>query len=399
MIANATRYIQRKGFKFIKIELEGQLDRSGCNHGNGHVCTRCDGTGIYRLDNCTCNDGYVTCPREYNDSYDDIEDCQNFIESYISKKANRLRVFGNFYNDGSVDSEYTFTLPCTTEGIKCAIEYIKAFKELGEAVGSGVKVSGAGMHIALLNDPAGSYESDGDHHNSLNYAYLSNFISQMKKLLPSLYFLGTCNAKTRPLEYRMPQVADEKYSAINCSNGVLEYRVFDPCYDRPEALLDYVEVIAKSLKFYAAMPILNLSKRLDFKIGYGNHIARMFMSPEQLEYLNETLPYLKPENKTIQQLKRERNFHLSIEKLKKLEQKKRARLLEEWTEYAKRFDELKGVENEAIADKFRDNFLGSIPSPEYIDHEIRQNFGSLQNQNNYIESKLNNQALEISVTI
>lgn len=454
-LLRALRNIRSKGFGFIKIELEGQLDREGCRNCN-HTCKKCKGTGIRNLQACTvegCNDGYLTCPRVGTRTWSE-NDCSQYMLSHLTTSERNKIIFSRFYDDRSVDSEYTFTVPLTIKGINVATKLITTFRELGDEIGSGINVAGAGMHIALLNDPAGNYEpssdddyshehddecydfddcdcpaecehgyevhqaacniwdntycgevegaSDSSDQNHLDPVKLIIFKQAMSKLLPALYFLATPSAKARPLEYRTPQISDTKYSAISTRGGrVLEYRVFETCYQRPEMLLDYVQVIAKTLEFYANELPSGLPRRhLEFKIGYGGHLARMYMTVEQLKWLEKTLKYLKPENKTVDQLKHERHFTLTVEKLQQIEYRKDQQYLSEWHEYTARHKYLLVSERHAVVKRFADEYLDSTPSEAYIKRQVEQRIRPVADTaEKFIQHKKSQQSFESSVTI
>ena len=143
----------------------------------------------------------------------------------------------------------------------------EAFKVFGLKASKGnVNVQGSGMHIAVLPEGcAGKYPVRSIR---LDTAGLRNFQTEMTKLLPALYFVGTAGHRSRAMTYRTPRIShDSKYSAVYTQNGtIFEYRVFETCYDRPEAVYEYIQVISNSLKFYAN-PNLKV-KALGKKFGF-----------------------------------------------------------------------------------------------------------------------------------
>lgn len=347
----AIRYIKRKGFTHIKVELEAQLDRNDseedeycdqCDDGrieceHDTTCQNCMGTGdaneiiegVETTVPCDqCDHGYLECEDSHicancdGDGYVrsgsggmSDEYCQMAILNHISTEAREALTYGTFYNDGSVDSEYTFTLPI--EAAKYIPEYIKAFRALGNETGH-FNTDRAGMHMALMMD--GYYQYGGCPNFELDRAKLANFQREMKKLMPALFFLASANHKSRELGYRKPYVREgEKYSAINIFKGGMEYRVFETCYDNPNMVLQFVEVMAKTLKFYGTTTIkrqvftqFNFPETRSSKAAY---VSRFFSTPEQVEALDRGLEYLKPDGVSIQTLKAQRHFKPNYNKL------------------------------------------------------------------------------------
>lgn len=259
----------------------------------------------------------------------DEDDCEQWIEDHVSDEAKKALVYGRFYDDGSVDSEFTFTVPIDNPYV--VIEYINAFKELSHEAGNGLQVDGAGMHIAILNSKDGNYSNrqNSDDGNKLSPKRTANFAASMTSLLPALYFLGTSDARSRGLGFREPVVCKNnysrgKYQAISHMSQVFEYRVFDTCYDKPEAFLDYLCVIAKSLQFYkltkVTMPFFGKIGQLVFP-DEGYHLSRFYQSIKHLEALNLGLAILKPDHKSIEQLKKERSFDIDDKKLAEADKK------------------------------------------------------------------------------
>lgn len=346
--------IKNSGYKgtAIKIELEAQLSRNST--GSNEYCDSCDGNGAYDCGNCDgngcsqCNEGTVDCSDcDGSGMYDQSshgsqseEACHQFILNNVSKTARNKLVFSRFYYDGSVDSELTFTL--MIEDVKYAIEFVEAFKKLGDYVGNGLDTSGAGMHIAILNSKNGYYSHRGGrrHDGRIDFAKFANFAKSMNHLMPALFFLGSCDSQSRDLHFRMPACRTDKYNAVHGTpSGALEFRVFETCYQRPEALFDFVCVIAKCLKFYA-------SKQVKFawfgKVGNvsfkdtNRHLDRFYQCPEAIKALDLGLQVLKPDHKTITELKKERNFKLTLPKVINYEKKLELRWRVEFSEYKER---------------------------------------------------------------
>lgn len=336
----------------IKIELEGNLDRHegseccggdglvpcpdcdaygrvecpDCNDQNSTDCPECRGRGEVECEECD-GESQIECEECDGNNYREAEDCEEFILGRVSPEARNALTFSYFYYDGSVDSEFTFTLPIdATEYIP---EFIEAFNALGEAVGNGISIGGAGMHTSIME--GGRYRPhDGpfvwEEHK------IDNFIRQNKKLLPALYFLAANKPTTRPMEYRPPQVGEGR-GAIAVYRNCIEYRIFDPCYDKPEYIFDIVEIIEKTLRFYDNPNKRIRGKRMRFRFYENNDsLQRFYQDAEQLEYAEKMLKHLKPDNKNLRDLKRERGFNLTVNKLKQ-------RLEQEYTEYRQEFEE------------------------------------------------------------
>lgn len=365
-LQKSIRAIKNAGFSHIKLELEAQLDRdegeSECWEcdGRGEVsCSQCDGEGAVEeqqyvgrdwrtnwveCDECdgqgerSCSDCYGHGTVEGSSNYGDEGTCDQFIRDYVSKEAREALVYGDFYNDGSVDSEYTFTIPI--EKSQYLVEYINAFSALADEIGNGIDVDGSGMHISVI--PA---ESEGRYpvrNFEMPEEKLDNFQNEVTKLLPALFFLASNSHRSRNLGYRMPRVSNEdKYSAIYTHGGTcFEYRLFETCYERPEAIFDYIAVVANTLKFYAnpALRVKTLGKRFGFSDGY--ELSRFYDTPEQLRVLTSQISTIKPENKTIRQLMSERGV---VGTLKELRQKQASRVVRLRGDYL----EMRKMQNEA----------------------------------------------------
>lgn len=265
--------------------------------------------------------------------------CKAYMLSNVSAEARESLVYSKFYNDGSVDSEFTFTLPI--DKARLVPEFIVAFKKLALSMGK-LDVEGSGMHIAILNSPTGNYPDT----NTLSSDCLRNFRATLNRLMPSLFFLASAGEQSRPLHFRYPSVSSEKYSAVNTGNGVLEYRVFETCYDRPEAFLDFLCVIANTLQFYKPEPTT-----FDFfgKIGElrmpeeGYDLTRFYSTSKHIDALEAGVNVLKPLHKTYDQLKLERKFSVDKGYLRRKQEEIEQRIEREWQELADRLpDELKG---------------------------------------------------------
>jgi hypothetical protein len=249
----------------------------------------------------------------------------------VSREAKEALVYGQFYNDGSVDSEFTGTIG--VENIEYVVEYIKAFEALADDIGNGMGTSNAGMHLAFLNSPDGTYPR----HCTLDSTKTRNFKKSVEKLLPALYFMGTANSETRGMGYRNAQISDEKYSAISYGSNVLEYRLFDTCYGNAEAVLDFFIVMARTLRFYSDTYIEPAIKfRGDLGITEGDcNIQSLYYSATHIDVLEQALREVRPTYKTIAQLKKERGFTVTKAELRKQEREKATEARNRYAEYKK----------------------------------------------------------------
>lgn len=355
-LLDAIQRIKDAGFTHLKVELEahiGRGDEAYCDDcdGNGYMeCEECNGEGVTseyerigienrevwaECDTCV-GEGSYSCERCEGEGYryrlNEDEDCKDFIFNEVSQEAREALNFSKFYEDGSVDSEFTFTLPI--EKCEYVLEYINAFKALADEC-NGLDTEGAGMHISVLRSSHYCSNYGCDRCGSLEGNRLRNFTNQMNKLLPALFFLASANSDSRELGYRFPRISnDDKYSAIYTVGGrCFEFRVFETCYYNPEAFLDFVEVIANCLKFYANpnLTVEELGREFGFKYGYGT--SRFFDTPEQLQILSAQVKHLKPKGKSFKKLKQERGMPFTIKSLKAKEREKIMELRKEYEKY------------------------------------------------------------------
>lgn len=411
-IIDAVNKLKNGEFKAtaIKVELEAQLDRGrddddcsycgegyqDCNECSGgdyccddcdesgvvevdgaeEACDRCSGAGRIQCDDCD-GSGRVECGECDGDwqgeggGYGSDNKCHDFIlerlvplglaeerpEGEYYEYADKYRpvlplVFSKFYNDGSVDSEHTFTLMLDNpENIFLLPKILEAFTELHEEINGDteMRVEGAGMHIALLNDPNGYYcpsrETATRNMEADIISTFYNYQSSMQMLLPAMFFLGSSNERSRRLNFRAPRVerGDEgngKYYAINFAYGALEFRLFETCYDNPEAILDMVCVISNSMKYWRKKFIPFRMKGVT-RVYFGNDkdmtLKRFYMHRETLEVLNGGLRILKPSYYTIKQIKEQRNFHVTKATVESSIKKQKKEVELEYKEYEQRF--------------------------------------------------------------
>ncbi len=316
------------------------------------------------------------------------DECSEFMLSHVSREAREALIFHLFYPDGSVGSEFTFTLPLNKAAY--AVEFIQAFKELAEHIGAGMDTDGAGMHLAILNSSAGQYPEG----NSLELTHRAHFERAMRHFLPALYFLGSTSFKSRGLNFRYPRISDTKFSAINYGQSIFEYRFFETCYERPEAVLDDLCVIAKTLEYYTDNPkwpaFFNKIGHLGMRDGLGVH--RFFYTEKHLKALDAGLEYIKPDHKTITQLKRERNFTVTADRLKRNDMKFDVKTEQEWRSYKLRTSR----EKDALQKKLRSAYQKQVKihGRGYVENEwgtlaayIRNRLPKNESLKRYVDTK------------
>lgn len=335
-------------------------------------CEDCSGSGYVPCDECgegrnTCNE----CDGDWqgNESnFGSDEYCHDFILERLVKHglaelipegenysyANKYRpvlplVFSKFYNDGSVDSEHTFTLllddPTVIEKLPV---FLDIFKELASEVNNSFDTRGAGMHIALLNTKDGWYCADSYssmHTQNTQIDEFNNFSKSMKMLLPALFFLGSANEMSRGLRFRLPRVEQygyegSKYHAINYGHGAIEFRLFETCYDNTSIILDNVVVIANSMKYWRKKYKKFVMKGIT-SVYFGNDkdntLKRFYTERNHIEVLNGGLRILKPAYYTITELKKQRNFYITKATIDSSDKKRIKEVGLEYKEYEQRF--------------------------------------------------------------
>lgn len=335
--------------------------------GDGHnQCNDCFGTG--NADCEECDGGHVDCVECGGDEtesrdWGDTNVCHDFVleqlvdcglaepiptgEDYDYADTYRPKfplVFSMFYDDHSVDSELTFTLALTDpEAVFLLPKVIDAFKALGEAVGGNMDTQGAGMHMALLNDPDCEYPTG---YRSGDRGRFVNFRRSMQLLLPALYFLGSANETSRGLSYRQPMIEEEgfngtKYFAINYTGGAVEFRIFDTCYDTPEAILDNLVVMGNCMKFwrseYKNPKLDKITTRTVFGNDSNHELSRFYVAVEHVDLLNKGLQLLKPSYYAIGELKAQRKFKVTKRTVGSVINKRRKEATAEYKEYEQRF--------------------------------------------------------------
>jgi len=360
-LKQTVKEIEEAGFSYIKVELEAQLRRPyDSEDGEYQTCEDCDGEGSHACEDCD-SEGYIeveltrpdgstsdvteeiTCDecsgsgnhecsecegsgevyRESSgDDFGSVEHCQEFIESHISPEAKAAIIYGRFYNDGSVDSEYTFTIHA--KDAHFLPEIVDSFNALAKEVGNGMDVDGAGMHIAVLPT-----ESNGTYpvrNFALDDTKLTNFRTEVTKLLPALFIAATSGNFTRALNYRHPKIDFDKYSAIHIVDGrCLEFRLFETCYQRPEAIFEYLETIARTLEYYKdpTKKVEAMGKEFVFYDREG--IRGFTATPDQVRIIKKQLKMVVGKGVTLKSFTKTRELDLSVQSRNKDFSKKLAR--------------------------------------------------------------------------
>lgn len=347
-LKSTVKAIEEAGFGYIKVELEAQLQRpydddyhyetcEECSGDGYNSCEDCDGEGYEEVeltrpdgstsdmteevtcDSCAgsgthdCNycDGEGEVERQgENESYSNVEHCQEFIENSISEEARKAIIYGRFYNDGSVDSEYTFTIKA--QDAHFLPEIINSFNLLAAEVGNGMDVDGAGMHVAVL-----PIESNGVYpvrNTELNPEKLQNFKTEVTKLLPALFIAATSGNFTRALNYRHPKIDYDKYSAIHIVDGrCLEYRLFETCYQRPDAIFEYLETIARTLEYYKDPSKKVATQGKEFVFYDREGINGFTATPDQVRIIKKQLKMVIGKATTIKSFQERRELQLSVQ--------------------------------------------------------------------------------------
>jgi hypothetical protein len=317
-----------------------------------------------------------TTHREWSDTR-----CINFLiqalEKYGLSDGSNWKspiTYGRVYYDGSVDTEFTFTLLLNKpENIFLLPKIIEAYNALC-AHFKMQEVTGAGMHTALLNDPNGGYRRYS-RVPAEQVKCFNNFNKSMQLLLPSLYFLATPDERSRSLSPRIPTLAQttadhgsEKYYAVSYQGGALEFRIFDTCYQQPLAILDNVVVIANCMQFWATTYIDSGMTSICQSTTFGSRqtlsykLERLYTTPEHFDLLDKGLEILKPAYYTIEQLKKQRNFNIKKEHVVNVEARLRREAEAEYAEYLERFKWNEKTKYQQYATALQSEYAKHYPS-------------------------------------
>lgn len=349
-IKSVVEAIKDAGFGYVKVELEAQLGRpydsdegeyetcDDCNGNGNRECEECDGEGYNEVE-LTRPDGStsditeeVTCEHCYGDGHIDcsncdgegevyveseggdfgsVEHCEDFIMEQLSDEAKDALIYKKFYNDGSVDSEFTFTIP--VEKVNVLPEIIDTFNKLALEVGNGMDVDGAGMHVAVLPiESNGRYPVPSSF--EMPYEKLQNFKTEVTKLLPALFIAATSGNFTRGLNYRHPKIDTDKYSAIHLvNNRCFEYRLFETCYQRPEAIFEYLETIARTLEYYKDPSKKVATQGKEFVFYDREGVKGFTATPDQVRIIKKQMKMVIGKNTTIKSFIQAREIDLSVQ--------------------------------------------------------------------------------------
>lgn len=414
-VLTAVEEMKAAGVSGIKLELEASTGRTSmgrpdscgdCDEDYEIRCETCDSSGALTCpvcdgDNDDCEDcddyGEVQCQDCDGRGYTDCE-CQNepdrvdwtsetqclrWILNRVAEKTNTTvngdvndysmnnpfdwMRYAKFYNDGSVDSEITFTVKLDNpENIFYVQSVVETFKELGYAIGERFVTTGAGMHTAVLFSPDASYPSTGN----IDVEKRRNFTKAMHQLLPALYFLSSPDGTTRSLSYRMPQIGRSgdvpKYSAIYIVGGAFEYRSFDTCYDSPETVFDNIVVIANTLKYYSEEYISPGVKEalkkdaLRFGADGNNRLDRLYCNADHLLALEKGLEAIKPSYYSLEELREQRGFTRSYEKADEIEKDEERSAKLAYREYSDRFNWKLKFKKQAITARLSERILNDM---------------------------------------
>lgn len=243
---------------------------------------------------------------------EDCDWCTDWFNEHLSDRAKAALVYLACYPDGG-DTEITFTISLADPtNVLVLPEFIDLYNELSREAGSGhVNVSNAGMHMALLNDSKCRYPGTDS-----KIEWRSRFENMQRScslLMPALFFLGSTYENTRSFSPRYPRVSYDKYSAVHGSDGCLEFRVFDTCYNQPGIILDNVVVMANVMQFFRKKykPVkMGVNQVLFGKNGRNGHqpLESHYTTKEHIRLLNAGLNILKPSYYSIEDVKAQRKF-------------------------------------------------------------------------------------------
>lgn len=414
-LARSITALKKKGVTAIKVELEADMSRRYGNYESVEDCLSwlldkiSEKTNTGRNDNAAYDDGEEDGGHEYAD----VEEPFDWM------------TYARFYEDGSVDSELTFTIPIADESnIRHLPAVLEAFKDFG-GMCDGFDTSGAGMHIGLLFSRDCSYPTPGADRVGngvrLGTRKLNNFKRAVTQLLPALFFLGSSNATSRNMLYRKPRVSIDhagddrhnwqdqpKYSAITYRSGAIEFRLFETCYDSPLTILDNIIVIANCMKYlshnYISPEIDKICSSMLFGNDDGTDLGRLYITETHLDVLNEGLKRIKPAYYTLTDLKRQRGFTKTKSSLATVERDNQEQASREYEEYKERFEwSILGDENyyrgqlirEYVSENTNDNLRGQTPESlqEHIQGRlnsyIEEQRSRFQPQEQYIQNRIN----------
>lgn len=264
-------------------------------------------------------------------------------------------MYAKTYNDGSVDTEVTFTLSLADPKVVLKLpQILKVFKEVCEENGGYFETENAGMHLALLNDKKCFYEpANFKRLKPYDGVRFRNFSQSMIRLLPALYFLGSHSSSSRQIDFRRPQIrqcdvsthgrfdpSSQKYSAIAFRHGAIEFRIFETCYDKPEVILDNLVVMANCMQFWTRAYTRNNLQKMPNKVKFGTDrgygLSRLYTMEQHIDLLNAGLKILKPRYYTIADLKKQREFSVTKASLRQARRDIRLQAAKQYEQYEKK---------------------------------------------------------------
>ncbi len=305
MVAQA----RKAGATAIKVEFEGRVGRY---YANGY------GTKI----SCeTAHERILTYLKDYG-----LAEEEGDIPRGMAKpmKWKYPIMYSRVYGD--CETEWTVTLSLDkAENVLHLLTFIDAFNHLAKSLRKKeIGTDGAGMHMAFLFNKECKYPV----REVYGYRKFGNFKKSVTPLLPALFFISANMEKdgkvyTRSAGPRQATISGGKFSAIHYGGGALEFRVFDPCYKKPNQILTNFIVMSKCLRYWTDQDKVNNKKLYDSypAISFGRNntsdIETLYYSKEHIDLLNKGLVKVKPASVSVKELKVERKFNRTKRHVKK----------------------------------------------------------------------------------
>lgn len=190
-------------------------------------------------------------------------------------------VYEHAYFDGSVDTEYTFTIP--VEDIDMIEHITRVFYDIcahqlasrmgirtssNNAIPKGAAddlfstlIYNSGIHISLLEE--GNYARYEERH-VLDPDGLKRVEKFVRNAYMLLYYISTPYSFTRQTTYRRAFVGNDIYTRHNFSpaddqkqsmiythgKSMFEFRIFDPVFQKEEYIRNYMSIILKVMDIY-----------------------------------------------------------------------------------------------------------------------------------------------------
>jgi len=188
-------------------------------------------------------------------------------------------VYEHVYVDGSVDTEYTFTLPIEDADLIediarvfydiCAhrlylSNYSRTISKLNKETSNRLfydLITNSGVHLTLMEE---SDYNGYENRHTLDQAGLERVERFVRNAYMLLYYISTPFDFTRQIMYRNAFVGntiydqhnfspsnDEKQSMIYTHNrSMFEFRIFDPVFQREEYVRNYILIMSKIMDIY-----------------------------------------------------------------------------------------------------------------------------------------------------